>query len=168
MLSTNLSRGSGRVQPGSDPTIYKTHEGEHSGDFSDHNLKLTRQTFIFALCAAVNSCNLGYDIGVSTNAAGLIQKEMGLTDVQRELFIGSLNFWSIFGSIFAHWICDRYGRRHSFKVAAIGFIIGLVIMGFAGNYTTLMVGRVFVGLGVGFGLAVSILRFLGMRVFVLN
>jgi MFS family permease len=98
---------------------------------------------------------LGYDIGVSTHASALIQQTMGLTDVQRELFVGSLNLWSIFGSLFAHWICDRYGRRDSFKVAALGFILGLVILAAAPNYTTLMVGRVFVGLGVGFRLAVS-------------
>jgi MFS family permease len=130
---------------------YKAHETA----VSESDLKLTRQTFIFALCAAVNSCNLGYDVGVSTNAGALIQRDMGLTDVQREAFIGSLNMWSIFGSLFAHWICDRYGRRHSFKVAAIGFIIGLVIMAVAPNYTVLMIGRVFVGLGVGFGLAID-------------
>jgi MFS family permease len=64
------------------------------------------------MCAALNSCNLGYDIGVSTIAGGLIQSDMGLTDIQRELFVGSLNLWSIFGSLFAHWICDKYGRRH--------------------------------------------------------
>jgi MFS family permease len=98
---------------------------------------------------------LGYDIGVSGNAGILIQRDLGLTDVQRELFVGSLNLWSIFGSLFAHWICDLYGRRYSFKVAAISFIVGLVIMAASGSYALLMVGRVFVGLGVGFGLAVS-------------
>jgi MFS family permease len=126
-----------------------------NSDASDTNHPLTRQTLVFALCAAVNSCNLGYDVGVSTNAGALIQRDMGLTDVQRELFIGSLNMWSIFGSLFAHWICDRYGRRHSFNVAAVGFIVGLVIMAMAPNYTVLMIGRVFVGLGVGFGLAID-------------
>lgn len=129
--------------------------GEHHGDYSDTSLKLTKYTFIFALCAAINSCNLGYDIGVSGNAGILIQRDLGLTDVQRELFVGSLNLWSIFGSLFAHWICDLYGRRHSFKVAAASFIVGLVIMAASGSYALLMVGRVFVGLGVGFGLAVS-------------
>jgi MFS family permease len=143
MPSTNLSN-----------TIYKTHEGEHHGDFSDTSLKVTRSTYIFALCAAINSCNLGYDIGVSTNAGALIQRDLDLTDVQRELFVGSLNFWSIFGSLFAHWICDKYGRRHSFRVAAVSFIVGLVVMALANGYTMLMIGRVFVGLGVGFGLAV--------------
>ena len=160
-MSTNLSRGEGAPTEG----LYKSHQGEHSGDYSDTNLKLTRQTYIFAICAAVNSCNLGYDVGVSTNAGALIQRDLNLTDVQRELFIGSLNLWSIFGSLFAHWICDRYGRRHSFKVAAIGFIIGLVIMAAAGNYTTLMIGRVFVGLGVGFGLAV---RMANAKIFIIS
>jgi MFS family permease len=40
-------------------------------------------------------------------------------------------------------------------VAAINFICGIAIVTLAQSYTTLMVGRVFVGLGVGFGLAVS-------------
>jgi MFS family permease len=156
-MSTNFSKSE-------TTTIYKTHEGEHHGDFSDTSLKITRHTFIYAMCAALNSCNLGYDIGVSTNAGGLIQRDMGLTDVQRELFVGSLNLWSIFGSLFAHWICDKYGRRHSFKVAAMSFIVGVAIMSAANGYTMLMIGRVFVGLGVGFGLAVSLAsRFIYIR-----
>ena len=151
-MSTSLSTG--------DSKIYKTHEGEHHGDFSDTSLKLTRYTYLFAFCAALNSCNLGYDIGASANAGILVQRDLGLTDVQREMFIGSLNLWAIFGSLFAHWICDIYGRRHSFKVAAVSFIVGCVIMAAANGYALLMIGRVFVGLGVGFGLAVSILFYL--------
>jgi MFS family permease len=121
-----------------DVTSYKTHEGEHGNDFSDASLKVTRSTYLFAACAALNSCNLGYDIGVSTNAGSLIQKDLDLTDVQRELFIGSLNFWSIFGALFSHWICDIYGRRRAFQVAAVSFIIGLVIMAVANGYTVLV------------------------------
>ena len=40
-------------------------------------------------------------------------------------------------------------------MAAIGFIIGVLIQAFAPSFTILMIGRVFVGLGVGVGLAVS-------------
>lgn len=61
----------------------------------------------------------------------------------------------MFGALGAHWICDRYGRRLSFIVAAAGFIVGIVIMSCAWNYGVLMFGRVFVGLGVGFGLAID-------------
>ena len=141
--------------PTTTTTMYKTHEGEHHGDFSDLSIKVTKSTFLYAFCAAMNSCNLGYDIGVSTNASQLIQNDFGLTDTQRELFVGSLNFFSIFGSATSHWICDRYGRRRSFQVAAVTFIIGLIIMSFSNGFTVLMIGRAILGLAVGFGLAID-------------
>lgn len=135
--------------------VYKSHEGEHHGNHHHILVKVTKSTVIFALCAALNSCNLGYDIGVSTNAASIIQRDLGLTDIQRELFVGSLNFWSIFGSFFSHYICDACGRRRSFQVAAVTFIVGVVIMSSANGYAALMFGRSFVGIGVGFGLAID-------------
>jgi MFS family permease len=135
--------------------LYRTHEGEHHGDFSGVSIRVTKSTILYAFCAAMNSCNLGYDIGVSTNAGQLIQNDFGLTDTQREIFVGSLNFFSIFGSAFSHWISDRFGRRRSFQVAALTFIVGLVIMSFSKNFTVLMVGRAILGLAVGFGLAID-------------
>ena len=118
-----------------------THEGEHHGNYDGSSIKVTRSTVLFAFCAALNSCNLGYDIGVSTNAGPLVQSEFGMSDQQRELFIGSLNFWSIFGSVFSHWICDYLGRRKAFQVAALHFIVGVLIMATANGFATLMVGR---------------------------
>ena len=40
---------------------------------------VTKATYLFVLCASLNSCNLGYDIGVSTEASRLIESDMGLT-----------------------------------------------------------------------------------------
>jgi hypothetical protein len=56
--------------------------------------RVTKATYIFVLCAALNSCNLGYDIGVSTEAGKLIQEEWDLTIAQRQIFVGSINFWA--------------------------------------------------------------------------
>lgn len=164
------------------PPMVVSHPGEHHGDHGTVKISITRSTYIYAVCAAVNSCNLGFDIGVNTNAGVRIQKDFGLSNVQVEVLIGSINFWSMFGALGAHYICDRYGRRRSFivsyciaiasmercccvfcdhltrpslfQVAAIGFIFGVIIMASAWTYWVLMFGRVFVGLGVGFGLAV--------------
>ena len=130
-------------------------ETKQTDDNKALSTPLTKSTIIFALCAAINSCNLGYAIGVSTNAGVLVQNHFQLSDIQRGLFVGSINLWAIFGSFFAHWMCDRYGRHHSFRVATVGFIVGLVIMAAANGYVMLMLGRILVGLGVGFGLAVS-------------
>ncbi len=41
------------------------------------------------------------------------------------------------------------------QIAAVSFIIGVIIQAAALNYATLMVGRVFVGIGVGSGLAID-------------
>jgi hypothetical protein len=55
---------------------------------------ISAATYRFVLCAALNSCNLGYDIGVSTEAGRLLQTDLGLSNRQREIFIGSINFWA--------------------------------------------------------------------------
>jgi predicted MFS family arabinose efflux permease len=61
----------------------------------------------------------------------------------------------VFGAFAAQYSTDTYGRRKTFIVAAVGFIIGVVVMALSNSYTLLMLGRAFVGLGVGVGLAVS-------------
>lgn len=135
----------------------KTHmdHGECYGDFGSVPMTLTRSTYLYALCAALNSCNLGYDIGVSTGAGRLIQTDLGLTRGEREIFTGSMNFWAIFGALGAHYISDKLGRRLTFAVAAFGFISGILISVISSSYSLLLVGRALIGLGEGVGLAID-------------
>jgi hypothetical protein len=138
------------------PTMEQTHEGEHRYDHGDISaLQITRATKLYAFCAALNSCNLGYDIGVNTGAGKLVQDSLGLTDLQLEIFMGSLNLFAMVGALSSNWISDKLGRRWAFRIAAFGFIFGTVIQSGAGGYGSLLFGRAFVGLGVGFGLAVD-------------
>jgi len=138
------------------PNLRQSHQGEHRGDFGGtEGVRITNATYFYVLCAALNSCNLGYDIGVSTNVGPLLQEHWNLSDIRVEIFIGSLNLFAMFGAIFSHYFSDRYGRRVAFIVAALSFILGVGILVMAINYTFLMIGRVFVGLGVGFGLAID-------------
>lgn len=120
-------------------------------------VSVSRSTYIFVFCAAMNSCNLGFDVGVNTGAGRLLQNEdsLNLSEVQLEFFMGSLNLFAAIGAISASSISDRYGRRGAFLVAAVGFIFGVLIQATAWSYTILMFGRLLVGLGVGFGLAID-------------
>jgi sugar porter (SP) family MFS transporter len=117
--------------------------------------KITRANKLYAFCAALNSCNLGYDIGVNTGAGMLVQNSLVLSDVQLEVFMGSLNLFAMVGALCSHIINDKFGRRWSFRVSAIIFIIGTILQSVTHDYVVLMIGRAFVGLGVGFGLAVD-------------
>lgn len=84
-----------------------------------------------------------------------VQEEFGLSLIQREIFVGSINFWAIFGAFSAQYFSDGYGRRSTFLVAAVGFLLGIFVMVVSNSYELLLFGRTFVGLGVGIGLAVD-------------
>ncbi|PNX64213.1 putative inositol transporter 2-like protein, partial [Trifolium pratense] len=56
---------------------------------------------------------------------------------------------AIIGAAVGGWINDRFGRKVSIIVADTLFFIGSVIMAAANGPAVLIVGRVFVGLGVG-------------------
>lgn len=105
--------------------------------------------------AALNSVNLGYDLGVSTNVGPLLQQDFNLSTEQLELFLGSLNFWSITGAIISPLLSDYHGRQTTLTTAAFGFILGVTICASASNFTTLMIGRMIVGIGVGVGEAID-------------
>lgn len=144
---TQYEESSGRSSPSRSPRPV----------IAEDKVNISRSTYVFVLCAALNSCNLGYDIGVNTSAGRLLQDEdsLNLSQTQLEIFMGSLNLFAAVGAIFASGISDRYGRRGAFLVAAAGFIVGVLIQSMAQSYTILMLGRLFVGLGVGFGLAID-------------
>jgi len=99
--------------------LKQTHEGEFHGDMGDSGpaITVTKSTKLFCFCAALNSCNLGYDIGVSSEAGILVKDSMGLSDTQIEVFLGSLNLFAMVGAIFSHVITDRWGRRGAFIVS---------------------------------------------------
>lgn len=56
---------------------------------------------------------------------------------------------AIIGAAIGGWANDRFGRRASILVADLLFFVGAVIMASAPNPALIIVGRVFVGLGVG-------------------
>ena len=78
-----------------------------------------------------------------------------LAEFQRELFIGSLNFWAIFGALNSQYVSDKLGRRYTFVISAIGFILGILIMIMSHSLEILLVGRAFIGWGIGCGLSID-------------
>jgi len=56
---------------------------------------------------------------------------------------------AIIGASVGGWINDRFGRKKAILLADTLFFIGSIVMAAAINPAILIVGRVFVGLGVG-------------------
>ncbi|KAK3127533.1 hypothetical protein QOZ80_7AG0574640 [Eleusine coracana subsp. coracana] len=114
-----------------------------------------KYAFTCAIIASMASIILGYDIGVMSGASLYIKKDLKITDVQLEILMGILNFYSLIGSFAAGRTSDWIGRRFTVVVAAAFFFAGAILMGFAGDYATLMAGRFIAGVGVGYGLTIA-------------
>ena len=99
------------------PVLYASHEGEHQGDYGTSEVTLSTNVIIYVLCASINSCNLGYDIGINTDAGRLLQESMGISDMNLEIFLASLNLFAMFGALISHNISDSFGRKGCFMVS---------------------------------------------------
>ncbi|PIN22137.1 hypothetical protein CDL12_05163 [Handroanthus impetiginosus] len=119
--------------------------------------KPKRNKYALACCflASLTSILLGYDIGVMSGAIIYIQKDLHITDVQKEVVMGILSVYSLLGSAAAGRTSDWIGRRYTIVFAGAIFFAGALLMGFATNYAFLMVGRFVAGIGVGYALMIA-------------
>ncbi|CAN6222998.1 unnamed protein product [Urochloa humidicola] len=74
--------------------------------------------FICSILTSMASIILGYDIGVMSGAALYIKKNLKITNVQLEILMGILNFYSLIGSFSMGRTSDWIGRR--FTVVIVG------------------------------------------------
>ena len=125
---------------------------------ADNEEAVPRYVVLLAMCAALNSCNLGYDIGVNSGVGPHLQAKgegMNLSDLQLELFFGIFGLAAMLGAAVAYTASDGLGRRKAFACTSATFIIGVLWTATATSYPSLMMGRFVTGLGVGLGLAID-------------
>ena len=70
---------------------------------------MPRYVVLLAMCAALNSCNLGYDIGVNSGVGPHLQAKgegMHLSDLQLELFFGIFGLAAMLGAAVAYTASD--------------------------------------------------------------
>ena len=108
-----------------------------------------RLVIIIAAIAATGGLLFGFDTGVISGAIPFFRDFWTLTDKQVEWIATAGLIGAIFGAAFSGRITDILGRKKVIIVAAIIFGIGALWTGWAGNSTSLFVGRLFLGLAIG-------------------
>ncbi|KAK1326376.1 putative inositol transporter 2 [Acorus calamus] len=105
-----------------------------------------------AFSAGIGGFLFGYDTGVISGALLYIRNDFSAVDkktVLQESIVSMAVAGAIIGAAIGGWMNDRFGRRTSLLVADFLFFVGAVVMASAPNPALLIVGRIFVGLGVG-------------------
>jgi len=95
------------------------------------------------------------DVGVMSGAILFIQEDLKITEVQEEVLVGILSIVSLLGSLVGGRTSDAIGRKWTMGLASIIFQTGAAIMTVAPSFKVLMIGRLFAGVGIGFGVMIA-------------
>ncbi|GER48340.1 major facilitator superfamily protein [Striga asiatica] len=103
------------------------------------------------LVATLSSFLFGYHLGVVNDTLESISIDLG--------FSGSTmaEGGAFLGSIFSGWISDGLGRRRAFQLCALPMIIGASMSATTSSLEVMLLGRFFVGTGMGLGPPVAAL-----------
>ncbi|KAK9023022.1 hypothetical protein V6N11_003256 [Hibiscus sabdariffa] len=105
-----------------------------------------------ALSAGIGGLLFGYDTGVISGALLYIKQDFNVVDSEtwlQETIVSMTVAGAIFGAGLGGWINDRFGRRISILVADVLFFVGSIVMAVAVAPWMIILGRIFVGFGVG-------------------
>ncbi|XP_029143251.1 inositol transporter 1-like [Arachis hypogaea] len=103
--------------------------------------------------AGIGGLLFGYDTGVISGALLYIKDDFEVvknSSFLQELIVAMALVGAIFGAALGGYINDSLGRKAATIVADICFTVGSLLIAIAPNPTLIIVGRFFVGLGVGF------------------
>ena len=116
-------------------------------------------TRLLAVIASLNSCNIGYDLGVNTGLVESFQRCDGnsvcMTDFQVEVYMGALAFTSVFGGLAMFTVSAPYGRRGVFYVSQALLLVGLFVTIVSNTYEVLVLGRLIAGFAIGLSFTVD-------------
>ncbi|XVF40099.1 hypothetical protein PTKIN_Ptkin01aG0084900 [Pterospermum kingtungense] len=130
------------------------HTGTDASAFRECYSLTWRNPFVLRLAfsAGIGGLLFGYDTGVISGALLYIRDDFKSVDRQtvlQESIVSMAVAGAIIGAAIGGWMNDRYGRRRAILIADFLFFIGAVVMASAPDAALIIVGRVFVGLGVG-------------------
>ena len=116
-------------------------------------------TRLLAFISSLNSCNIGYDLGVNSGLVESFQRCDGnsvcMTDAELEVYMGALAFTSIFGGLTMYMISAPYGRRGVFYISQAILLLGLFITIVSNSYGVLVFGRLIAGFAIGLSFTVD-------------
>jgi len=106
--------------------------------------------YVLTFFAALGGFLFGYDTGVISGALLPITRIFHLNDMWKEVIVSSTVGAAIFGAVSGGWFNDKFGRKLVLITSSVIFVAGAVLMAVASNKELLMIGRLVVGVAIGY------------------
>ncbi|XP_053635984.1 proton myo-inositol cotransporter isoform X2 [Cherax quadricarinatus] len=122
------------------------------GERSTKNADTTfpKAIYLLAVFGAIGGFLFGYDTGVVSGAMILVREEFKLSTVWHEVIVSATIAAAWLSALIAGPATDKFGRRPVILTASVVFAVGAVVMGAAQDKIMLLIGRIIVGIGIGF------------------
>ncbi|QCE02040.1 probable plastidic glucose transporter 3 [Vigna unguiculata] len=136
--------------------------GQDKDENLDENLASVRiqnakpcwlHSFRHVLVASLSAFLYGYHIGVVNETLESISIDLGFSGntIAEGLVVSVCLGGAFVGSLFSGWMADGIGRKRSFQLCALPMIIGAGMSATAKTLWGMLLGRLFVGTGMGLG-----------------
>ncbi|KAG6649059.1 hexose carrier protein HEX6-like [Carya illinoinensis] len=141
-----------------------------AGEGRQYNGRITRFVVLSCMMAAMGGVLFGYDIGISGGVTSMesflkkffpevytrMKKDINISNYCKydsqllTSFTSSLYVAGLVSTFFASWVTRALGRKPSILAGGAAFLAGAALGGAAFNFYMLILGRVLLGVGVGF------------------
>ncbi|XP_011660292.1 probable plastidic glucose transporter 2 isoform X2 [Cucumis sativus] len=105
------------------------------------------------LVATLTSFLFGYHLGVVNEPLEIISADLGFNGntMAEGLVVSTCLGGALIGSLLSGWIADGVGRRRAFQLSALPMILGAGMSAMTKTLAGMLLGRLFVGTGMGLG-----------------
>lgn len=112
-----------------------------------------RRSLPHILVATISSFLFGYHLGVVNETLESISLDLGFngSTLAEGLVVSTCLGGAFVGSLFSGWIADGIGRRRALQLCALPMIIGASLSATTRSLWGMLLGRLFVGSGMGIG-----------------
>jgi len=106
-------------------------------------------TLYIMFFAGIGGILYGYDIGVIAGALLFIEHDIPMSTAKLSLIVAAVLGGGSIATLISGYLSDRFGRKRLILIAALIFILGILLVILAHAYTLLLIGRIIQGIGVG-------------------
>ncbi|EIE20603.1 general substrate transporter [Coccomyxa subellipsoidea C-169] len=140
---------------------------------AEYHGELSWRVFLVCIVASSGGLLFGYDLGIAGGVASMhgflerffpeviLQKQEALQSTANkdycqfdsqtlQLWQSSMFLAGAFAGLLASWISNRFGRRFTMICGGFAFVVGSVMQAAANHIALLVIGRVVLGVAIGF------------------